>query len=617
MRFTRESLWDAPFPSDDLKGEDRIDLGKFPTRNIALVAQVRSVAARAGGFSTSAGIFFTLTGAPGPLPALADTVKPASPVFLVELHTGLRYPIEVGYSAEGSRYGAPKQLALLPLQGVPLEPARRYAAVVLRALNDEAGAPLGVSLSMAQLLAGRTPEGMGDATAAEYHEALRGLGVPAADVAGLAVFTTGQPTVELQAFYDAASARPPPALTAPLVQKEVFDEYCVFESKVPMPVYQSGTPPYATTGGTWGDPADGPVRTEDARLFITVPRRAMPDAGWGLVDFIPAGGGADRTLIERVVRGADGGDASDAGTGPALHLARAGFVGLTVDGPLVGSRNPTGGDEQFLLFNLTNLPALRDNLRQSALEVALHTRLVDTGALNVDVSSCPGATSPLHIDPAHLALMGHSMGATILPLAAAVQPRVGALVLSGAGGSWVHNLIYKAKPIEVRPFAELLVDVPAGSLTAFDPLVSLVQWAAEGADPPLYGPSLRGRVHVLMEQGIVDHYILPRIANATSLSLALDLAGPALDDAAELVDQQRALDVLPLVGRGAVSLPATANRDGKTAVVVQHLSDGVQDGHEVLYQLDAPKHQVRCFLQTWLRGAPVVPPGGPADAACE
>jgi hypothetical protein len=35
-----------------------------------------------------------------------------------------------------------------------------------------------------------------------------------------------------------------------------------------------------------------------------------------------------------------------------------------------------------------------------------------------------------------MATMGHSMGAWILPLAIAYEPLFGAVVLSGAGGSW-------------------------------------------------------------------------------------------------------------------------------------------------------------------------------------
>ena len=68
------------------------------------------------------------------------------------------------------------------------------------------------------------------------------------------------------------------------------------------------------------------------------------------------------------------------------------------------------------------------------------------------------------------------------------------------------------------------------SIDDHDPAVNLLQWAGESADPPVYGRQVlhedpvRAR-HVLMFQGIVDTYILPPIANSTSLSLGLDLAG--------------------------------------------------------------------------------------------
>jgi hypothetical protein len=121
---------------------------------------------------------------------------------------------------------------------------------------------------------------------------------------------------------------------------------------------------------------------------------------------------------------------------------------------------------------------------------------------------------------------------------------------------------------------------------------------------PLSGTPKR---HVLMVQGIVDHYILPRIANASSAALGLNLGGAAIDDNPEYVDQQRALDILPLVGRGQIALPASDDEMPVTAVLVQHPGDGIEDGHEVIFQTDPPKQQYQCFLKTWLGGTPVVP----------
>ena len=50
---------------------------------------------------------------------------------------------------------------------------------------------------------------------------------------------------------------------------------------------------------------------------------------------------------------------------------------------------------------------------------------------------------PVHFDGTTMALMSHSMGSTISPLTLAFEPRYRAAILSGAGGSWIENIIYK------------------------------------------------------------------------------------------------------------------------------------------------------------------------------
>jgi hypothetical protein len=116
---------------------------------------------------------------------------------------------------------------------------------------------------------------------------------------------------------------------------------------------------------------------------------------------------------------------------------------------------------------------------------------------------------------------------------------------------------------------------------------------------------------MLMFQGIVDTYILPPIANAMSLSMGLDLAGPELDRAHQDLEQFRPLmDVLPFVARDQVSFPVAGNSDGVTRVVAQHAEGPIEDGHEVAFQTEPPKEQYRCFLQSWLAGTPrVIAPG--------
>src|SRR5206468_1447998 len=127
-----------------------------------------------------------------------------------------------------------------------------------------------------------------------------------------------------------------------------------------------------------------------------------------------------------------------------------------------------------------------------------------------------------------------------------------------------ENVLYKRLPLHILPIANTLVHYTNRTLTENDPALSLVQWAAESSDPPVYTdfviqhPRYRGTpAHVLMLQGIVDNYILPNIANASSLSFGLDLAGPAIDapSTPELTGQTSILTVLPLSGRRQIQYP--------------------------------------------------------------
>ncbi|MGZ3438420.1 MAG: hypothetical protein ACXVDD_02845, partial [Polyangia bacterium] len=126
------------------------------------------------------------------------------------------------------------------------------------------------------------------------------------------------------------------------------------------------------------------------------------------------------------------------------------------------------------------------------------------------------------------------------------------------------------------------------------------QWAEEPSDPQVYARRIvrepapgEAPRPVLLEQGLVDHYILPSIANSLSLS------------------QPTLASRLPLVGRGVIALPAA-----HAGVVVQHPGDAIEDGHEVVFQTEAPQHQYRCFLSSFAAGAPMVPADAAADAPC-
>lgn len=632
-------LWDAPWPDERLRSADgTVDVSGFANpRAVRIVEQLQALLEGAPGFGTSSTIFFPLSGPidPSSLPDVHASVQADASVFLIDVdpespERGERQPIVPRFDADPGPFGVPDLLAILPLQGRPLQPGRLYAAVVTTRVRTASGDALSIAPATAELLAGARPNGMSEAAFDAHSEAiaaLRALGVADDEIAATAVFRTWDPAAELAAARDQVLARALPTPEAPFEAREVFDEYCVFRTTVRMPVFQAGVPPYTSEGGGWARDASGALVLQDeasSNVWVTVPRQPMPAAGFPASVFVRTGGGGDRPLVDRGPHAEAGGPA-EPGTGPALHFARAGYVGVSVDGPLGGLRNSDGWDEQFTIFNINNPESLRDTIRQSALELILFAHVLPE--LRVDASSCPGLSTPagdgvVSVDPAHVALMGHSMGATIAPLAAALEPRYSALVLSGAGGSWIENIVFKRSPIDVRPAADAVLRYTGTgrTVTEHDPVLALLQWAGETADPQVYARRIVEEAagtprHVLMFQGILDTYIPPPVANALSLALGLDLGGAELDET--LPDYDPLGPFLDLAGRSVVTLPVQGNQvaGAATAVVVQHPEDGIEDGHEVMFQTAPPQLQYRCFLESLASGVPRVPASD--GASCE
>lgn len=639
----------SPFPGEHRRAANgAVDLTGFPNPDgIALVDDILAVVgSEADGFGTTSGVFFSLTGEldPAGLPDVPGSVAPDARVFLLDVDpsspdTLARYPIQVGFVADGGPFGASNLLAVLPYQGVPLRPGTAYAVVVLRSLADVAGKPLGVSDSLASLLSGKAPEGLSADAASVYSSALEQIqagGTSLADIAGLTVFRTGHPEARFEAVLGHALSGEIPAPAAPFELTDTFDDYCVFKTTIEIPTYQGGTPPYTTEGGGWvfGDDGVPQVQAlELAEMVVTLPRSPMPAAGFPVVITSRTGMGGPglvTPLVDMGPRPAPGA-LPPPGTGPALAYAMAGFAGLSIDGPHTGLRNISNGDPQFLVFNIQNPEALRDNVRQSAVDLALHAHVVK--GVQIDASACPGLTTtgggPALLDQGKIAAFGFSMGATILPLAVAHEPLIRAAILTGAGSSYVDNILYKKEPLETKGLAEVLLQYPGHDLelTELDPVLSLLQWGAEPADPPSYARRILlepggAEHHVLMLQGVVDHYILPPMANATALSFGLDLAGEPLDaQSEELAAFSPFLEVAYLSGRGQTGYPASGNFDAggaspRTAVMALHPEDGIEDGHLVLFQTEGPRYQMKCFLQSFAQGIPAVPAPAELAAAC-
>jgi len=350
---------------------------------------------------------------------------------------------------------------------------------------------------------------------------------------------------------------------------------------------------------------------------------------------------ANAPLVDRAPGSLCGRATSPTG-GPARYFAAAGFAGISIDGPMTGSRTVANNVSYFSgedqdVFNVFNMFAMRDNIRESALELVFGANVLEQ--LDIPVAQCAGIADGVHVqlDGRQIALFSHSLGSSIAPLVLAAEPRFALAILSGAGGSWIENIRYKQMPQPLRPIFDLFT--VSSQAAQHDPVLSLLQWALEPADGAVYASSARqgpgGLRHVLMVQGIVDHYILPPIANALSVPLGIDLVGEERDDCqsppddidptlkaamCSAYDGMVPLDaIMPMADMARLPAPVTANRQGSTAVLFQvnrrvpagnacTKPDQGPDGHEAIYEEPAAQYAYRCFLESWAStGRPTFP----------
>jgi hypothetical protein len=324
----------------------------------------------------------------------------------------------------------------------------------------------------------------------------------------------------------------------------------------------------------------------------------VPLVSRGVDDHFPEYGGTDPT--------SDDVEFPQPGEGPALYLARAGYAGVQIDDPYGGVRRPPGAkikDEDNLIFGNkgSNEWAIRDNIRQMALELAVlggktlnvnpfgapgdlanctqikctYSSLngntnptagrqccdVDfagnlTGACNPGNPNPPAPVLPLNtpiplafrFDTSQLAIMGHSVGASVVPLALSAAnagiPIYKRAILSGSGGSFITNALHKQEPPfavplttgrhGLREMAESWVELDRGLMSEGDPALGVVQMALEPGDTPAYDWRLNPLVmnsdphtpsagYILNFQGMVDHYIQPPTSNAQTLAMGLGL----------------------------------------------------------------------------------------------
>lgn len=636
-----EDYFDIPFPSDLHRRPDgTLDFTGWPKLmdNGVLKLWLPAAEELVHGWGVTSGVTLWLSGAldPASLPSDAgDAVwtdgAPAPAVFLMDVdpasaEQGRTWPLELSWREAVSVTGPAFRLTALPPFGLTRRPLTRYALVVTTAITAKDGAPLVPAAALTALLSdtpvvdhwGRSVD------AAPYKETatiLADRGLPAADIASMTVFTTGDPAARLLKLAAWGDTLPTPEVQAPgLKLGEVFDDYVVLTGRHSAPFYQAGTRPFAEEGGqiVFGDDGN-PVVTEQqwVRFNVCIPRAPMPAGGWPMMLYMHGSGGEWRQVIDR-------GKAPNPppGSGPALVAAQHGTAAMGFDFPLHGDRSDPPDTTGLYLYNLLGNPrATVDNFIVSAVELTLRTRLITELAIDpaiapeyLDAGGAPDGL--IRFDAGAITAMGQSMGSTIGVPFGTIDKNVAAMILSGSGGVLIEIATTAVEPLPLKGPLEILLGYTDEHVDRFDPMLNLLQHYWDLVDPVVHARFLIAEPHpgippkhVYQPSGLQDGYFSTNSRAALSLALGLDALAPTLEPELD--------DLLTLTGGQVLDGPISGNLNGTTGVVTQFAPDFAGGGHYVLFQLDDAKAHYGCFLRSVAAGGtPTISSIAAAVAGC-
>jgi hypothetical protein len=635
------TFYDFPYPSDlRLNAHGGPDLTGFPLASGAVPPTLLPGAMEHPGFPQQPVAWFRFDAA---LPELeVDAViaaDVASSLLLVDVDPnsparGTLYPT-TAHVHPADDYVVANVLTVGSYPGIVLDGDRTYAFVVKRDLGDAAGQPLGVPLPMVLLAGGQTPPGAKGADAAALYaplwETLDTLGVARAEVAAATVFRVGdvvQENFDLSEKVLAAHDVTIDDLALDPDDGATHPRFCELHGTVVLPQFQKGEPPFNTEGLFERDADGGLVeqRTEVAPIAINLPKGPMPAGGYPLVVYIHGSGGVSTQVVDRgTITEVDGMETK--GEGPAHVLAEHGIATVGMAMPLNPERVPTAGPYDYI--NQVNLGAFASTFRQGVFEQRLLIEALESFEIEPAlVEDCEGVSLPAgetayHFDMEHLMLQGQSMGGQYANLVGAVEPRIQALVPTGAGGMWSKFMIVSPLFGGVKQVVSAVLQTEADDMTYLHPALHVLETAWEPADAiasvprlarkPLDGHPVRS---FYVPVGENDEYFPTVIFDAMAMAFGTQEAGDVVWDTMQTD--------LAIVGRdGLQEYPAGENGTSEggepyTGIVVQYVGDGIANPHTIFSQLDEVKYQYGCFFATYLEsGKGTVLAPAPLGSGCE
>ncbi len=647
---TDKGFYAVPYPNElRRKADGTIDTGKLAEGQTALIKIYFDEIAKndSGGFPLNGAVHFRFDGviATRCLPATAaDTVKPGASVSLVNIDKasaayGKAVPLETQFSAKAGIFVGANALAVLPVPGFVLQPGTLYAALLTDGLCDEAGAPILPAADFRKLLASAAPADTAltaaHATYAPLRAYLDSKGLTG--VISAAIFRTGKPTELAQKLRKVVHGLSMPAAEGVEVAIDGVNYY-ELRGTYKAPNFQSGTQPFmnlADGGSIKTDASGNPVVafTETMRFALSVPKEGtMPAAGWPVVLYAHGTGGSYRTFIIN--------DTAEklAAVKDSAGKALANIAVVGIDQNLHGPRGGGINAPELTFFNFQNPAASVHNVVQAGADNYSLLRMVrGFSATEIPWSKKSNKTGtvkfhpPLKFDPQKIYFMGHSQGGLTGPVALAYEPEIKAAVMSGAGGGAIYSLLEKTAPTPIITILEVALGEKADP---FHPLLSMIQGLLEPAEPLNYAPLMitsppagRAPLHLLLTEGLVDHYT----PNSTTEALAVAAGVPQVGKVLKKVPGLELAGLKPAAGPvsgnltaggkavtgGLVQYTARLSSPAKTCAKDADCSKGDycmsgrchDDGHFVVFHIAAAQNLVSRYFGTMVRdGVPSIQP---------
>ncbi len=366
-------------------------------------------------------------------------------------------------------------------------------------------------------------------------------------------------------------------------------------------------------------------RDEVAPIILLIPKTPMPAQGYPIMFNIHGSGGYSVAAVRPVD---DTTNLPGAPIGPAFPITSKGIAVAGSAMPLNPERFPGATETEYL--NPNNFAAMRDTFRQGTIEQFLFINAI--AQYQVDpalLGACTGPTLPAgatayKFDPTLILMTGQSMGGMYTNIIGATEPRIKAVVPTGAGGYWTHFIM--TTPLNNGEYPTLigLVLGAGAGLDYMHPVFSVGEAGREAADPIIYMPHVARRPlpghpvrPIYRPVGIGDSFFSTDTYDDVAVSFEHKQAGDII--------WQSMQDALTLVGEGGI-VPYVVedemtSEDGTpyTGVVAQFMGDGTYDPHALYSHNDGVKHQYACFWDSFVKTghARVPPPTTPWDAPCE